>query len=481
MLNCLYRHTGRLLRSASLLFVTTGIVTTAPSLLLFAEFSVVSAAYADDDDGDDGGSGDDGGAGNSGRSGSDGGKRFRGPQTLMDYLDNRRQIQAPRTRSTAKKRQQAAPVYEPRRLVALGLSDENIAQLQQQGFSVADRVEMRLTGVQLTRLQIPAKMSLQTARQRVSALVPDAVVDFNHYYQPEQTSAPETEAKPASAACNGTDCTLMRDLIGWNEPKAGAATCTTLPKIGLIDTAVNPDHESLKQARLEIIRLSDDELPQSGTQHGTAVAALLVGAENSRAPGLLPQAELIAVDVFHGTKDDNNRATTYDLIRAIDLLAEKQVPLINMSLSGPDNLLLQKAVEAAAQRKITLVAAAGNEGPHAKPVYPAAYQNVIAVTAVDRNGNPYRRAVRGEHIDLAAPGVGVWTAASVSGARQKTGTSFAAPFVTAAAARLKAEKPDLDNRQIAEELSRQAKDMGKPGHDPVFGWGLINAQALCTS
>ncbi|HWD13376.1 S8 family serine peptidase [Pseudochrobactrum sp. sp1633] len=476
MLNYLLRHMRRLLRSASLAFIVGAVA--AP--VLSPELTFVSAVHADDDDGgDDGDDGNDGGA-RSGRSGSDGGKRLRGPQNLMDYLDNRRSVRAPQARPTAKRQQAAAPVYEARRLIALGLSDDHITKLQERGFSVEDKSEMRLTGTQLIRLQIPPRMTLNTARQQVSELAPEAMVDFNHYYRPEQAD-PQSESQPDAAACNGTDCTLMRHLIGWKQPEAGAALCTALPKIGLIDTAINPDHESLKQARIEIIRLSDAELPQSGTQHGTAVAALLVGSETGRAPGLLPQAELIAVDAFHGAKGDSNRATTFDLIRAVDLLAEKQVPLINMSLSGPHNQLLEKAIEAAAQRKIILVAAAGNEGPHAKPVYPAAYANVIAVTAVDRDGKPYRRAVRGAHIDLAAPGVGVWTAASVSGARQKTGTSFAAPFVTAAAARLKAEKPDLDNQQIAEELAGKAKDLGKPGHDPVFGWGLINAQALCAS
>lgn len=478
MLNCLYRHISRLLRSASLAFVLTGIVTTAPALLLSSDFSLVSAAHADDDD-DDGGddsnsSGNSSDNGDSGRSGNHNSGRNRGPKNLMDYLENRRNTQAAPARKP-KRRQVAEPAYEPRRLVALGLDDAAISQLLQRGFSVADRTQSALTGAELLRLQIPARMSLETARRQVRELSPQAEVDFNHYYRPEQGIAPVN-----NKSCDGTDCALVRHLIDWEQPASDAVTCGSLPKIGLIDTAVNPEHEALKQANISIIRLGDAKLPQSGAQHGTAVAALLVGAADSRTPGLLPRAELVAVDVFHSTKADNSRATTYDLVRALDLMAEKQIPLINMSLSGPDNSLLKKAVEAATKRRIVLVAAAGNEGPHAKPVYPAAYAGVIAVTAVDRNGNPYRRAVRGEHIDLAAPGVGVWTAASVSGARQKTGTSFAAPFVTAAAAKLKAQKPELDHQQVTEQLAKQAKDMGKPGHDPVFGWGLINAQALCS-
>jgi subtilisin family serine protease len=130
---------------------------------------------------------------------------------------------------------------------------------------------------------------------------------------------------------------------------------------------------------------------------------------------------------------------------------------------------------------MVIVAAAGNGGPKAAPAYPAAYADVIAVTAVDRSKRAYRRAGRGEHIDLAAPGVQVWTAASISGGRPKTGTSFAAPFVTAAVSLLKAANDNASSADILAALGRSAEDLGEPGKDPVFGWGLINARAACAA
>jgi subtilisin family serine protease len=158
---------------------------------------------------------------------------------------------------------------------------------------------------------------------------------------------------------------------------------------------------------------------------------------------------------------------------------QRDIRVVNLSLTGPANMLLERAVAAAASRGIIMVAAAGNDGPNAEPVYPAAYEHVIAVTAVDKARNPYRRAVRGDHIDIAAPGVGVWTAASVSGARQKSGTSFAAPFVTAAVSVLLTAKPGLSPDAVEAELMKSAEDIGKPGKDAVYGWGLLNARALC--
>lgn len=94
-------------------------------------------------------------------------------------------------------------------------------------------------------------------------------------------------------------------------------------------------------------------------------------------------------------------------------------------------------------------------------------------------GRVFRRAVRGAHVDLAAPGVNIWTAASISGARWKTGTSFAVPFVTAAVAILREKQPDLAAADVKKVLRRRAVDLGEPREDTVFGAGLLNIDGLC--
>ncbi len=104
---------------------------------------------------------------------------------------------------------------------------------------------------------------------------------------------------------------------------------------------------------------------------------------------------------------------------------------------------------------------------------------MIAVTAVDRREQVYRRANRGEHIDLAAPGVNVWTAASISGARTKTGTSYATPFVTAAAALILQARPGLTPAEVRAQLQETARDLGKAGPDEIFGHGLVQPVAEC--
>ncbi|WP_425965235.1 S8 family serine peptidase [Rhizobium nepotum] len=322
----------------------------------------------------------------------------------------------------------------------------------------------------MVRLIVPRGMTLEAARAAVAARDTTATVDLNHFYQPQSDN---------KSGCAGKGCALVREIVGW--PKGDAAGCAKPHRIGLIDTAINADHVSLAHSRLEVIHLDEMEGKSSGTQHGTAVAALLVGASGSRVPGLLPGAELIAVDAFRRSGGSIDVASIYDLVRAMDLLAQREVKVINLSLTGPANAVLETTVKVAAGQGIILVAAAGNEGPNAKPVYPAAYDDTIAVTAVDKGRNPYRRAVRGDYIDIAAPGVGVWTAASVTGARQKTGTSFAAPFVTAAVSVLISNDPKMSLESLEAKIRQFTDDIGEPGRDPVFGWGLLNARSLCES
>ncbi|WP_083347342.1 S8 family serine peptidase [Rhizobium sp. LCM 4573] len=423
----------------------------------------ISAAYADDDD--DGGDDD------------DGDDDDRGGGYYRDDDDDRRRDsrtlwRAPRreSRPAPVRRRIIVPDRAPNEIAALGLDETSIATLVQTGFVVDDRQQIALTGSELVRLTIPQGMTLDAARQAVAAQAPSASVDFNHYYQPEQAG---------SAACGKSGCALVRHMVGWPVEPGKDGACITPQPIGLVDTAINAGHAAFDGARIEVIRLGKESLPRSGEQHGTAVAALLVGSPEGRTPGLLPSSELIAIDAFHRFGNTADIASAYDLVRALDLLAGRGVSVINLSLTGPPNLLLEQAVRTAVGQGAILIAAAGNDGPNAKPVYPAAYEDVIAVTAVDRARKPYRRAVRGPHIDIAAPGVGVWTAASISGARQKSGTSFAAPFVTAAAAVMRATRPELTPREIETELMRTAADMGTPGKDVIYGWGLLSAATLC--
>lgn len=364
-------------------------------------------------------------------------------------------------------RRAPAPVAPPPaqatdEILARGLSDGDVALLQDRGFEVLRRTTLS-DGTTMLRLRKPADLSMDQAREAVRDSGSAPAADFNHFYRPEQ------------GACQTIDCPA-RDMIGWQD---SYAQCGGIPPlIGMVDTGLNESHEVFAGAMIEVHRIDGQEGPDR--MHGTAVAALLVGRRDSRSPGLVPHARLVAVDAFHKAGNDL-RADAFALIEAMDLLAQRGAKVVNLSLAGPRNAALERQVVQLHDRGVVMVAAAGNDGPRAEPAYPAGYGQVIAVTAVDRRGEVYRRAIRGEHIDLAAPGVDVWTAASVSGARVRTGTSFAAPFVTAAAALLLQRDPQMTPDQVRQALLSQASDLGPAGRDEIFGYGLVGAPADCTA
>lgn len=428
----------------------------------------VTAALADDDDddGDDGGYSGGGGYSGEGSYRRSPGRSLRAPSPRRLLRGIRRAItgQAP-----APRRSQARPIELPERaddeVVATGIGAEQRDRLVADGYAVLDEIGLAALGAAVVKLRVPDGVSLEDARAAVRAIAPDAAVDFNHYYRPEQ------------ADCEGPHC-IAPQLVGWPQFGAEGASCSAPVRIGLVDTGINPEHTTFDGGRLETVRIGEEELAESGRQHGTAVAALLVGAADSRTPGLLPGAEMVAIDAFHRAAQRDDRTDAFTLVHAIDMALERRVSVLNLSLAGPANDLLADAVARAAETAV-IVAAVGNGGPNAEPAYPAAYTGVIGVTAIDRNKRVYRRAGRGDHVDLAAPGVEVWTAASISGGRPKTGTSFAAPFVTAAAALIRAGDPDLKPADVKQRLLQSAQDLGDPGRDPTFGWGLLDASSIC--
>ena len=157
--------------------------------------------------------------------------------------------------------------------------------------------------------------------------------------------------------------------------------------------------------------------------HGTAVASLIAGQGAVR--GAAPGVPLFVADVF-GTAPAGGSALA--LARALAWLAAQRVRVVTVSLVGPANPLVQRAVAAAQARGIHLVAAVGNDGRAAPPAYPASYPGVIAVTAVDGRDRVLIEAGRALHLDYAAPGADM-VAAGAGGTVRVRGTSYAVPFV----------------------------------------------------
>ena len=148
-------------------------------------------------------------------------------------------------------------------------------------------------------------------------------------------------------------------------------------------------------------------------------------------------------------------------------------------MTGPPNDLLEETVRRLNARGVVVVAAAGNGGPSAPPAYPAAYGDVVSVTAVDRELRPYRMANRGEYISFSSPGVQIWSAGEAGSGRRRTGTSFAAAHASAIIADVVRRGGRADISKALGALQSTARDLGVPGKDPIFGWGLIQGTPAC--
>lgn len=396
------------------------------------------AAWADDDDDD----GDDDDGGSSAGDGDDDDDVSPSPRA-------RRAVAPP------------SPPPEAARdeVVVLSLDAVTRAELERRGYRLLR--EDAPSGLAL--LQLPRGVTLEAGLEAVAGLLPAALVAPNSYYRNQ-----------ASAGCTAGICDSWA-LAGYAPP---LSQCLFTPAIGVVDTGVNLEHEMLRDADITLARLGEASAAPSGLKHGTAVVALLVGHPEGRVPGMLPGAKLHVADPFI-TAGRDERADAYGLYLAIASLVAADVAVINLSLAGPANLLIERAVHDAELAGIPIVAAVGNDGPRSEPRYPAAYASIVAVTAVDRARRVYRRAVQGEHVDFAAPGVGIATAASVRGVRAQTGTSFAAPFVTAALVVAKRRLPDATPAELQAVLTETSIDLGEPGRDPVFGAGLVQVGSPC--
>jgi subtilisin family serine protease len=202
--------------------------------------------------------------------------------------------------------------------------------------------------------------------------------------------------------------------------------------------------------------------------HGTAVASLLVG-ESEGFESVIPGATLYASDIFCG----HGGGSLSLLAIALDWMAREKVAVVNISLVGAKSPLLTGLVRAMTTRGFLLVAAVGNDGPSAPPLFPAAYPDVIGVTGVDANRKVLPEACRGEQVDFAARGAELVAATVGGGFGEIRGTSFATPIVAGLLAR-SLESPDPENaREALASLESSAVDLGKEGPDPGYGKGLV--------
>jgi hypothetical protein len=359
-------------------------------------------------------------------------------------------------------------------LVVTGLTKADIEKVKNLGGSVTSSAG----GAQ--RIEVPADVARERFRQLLKQDMASLEFTDNAVYTiflgqiGESDGVGREKSMPASSKpCPGDTCFASR-LIHW---KSSLGACARNVRVGIIDTSFDTTHPAFKNLSVEQGEFLDGERPSPYDWHGTAVLSLLAGDPSSGTPGLIPDATFLLATAFRSDAAGNASTDTVRLLKALAWLESRGVQYINMSFSGPRDPKFEKEIQRLRKKGIVFVAAAGNLGPTAPPSYPAAYPEVIAVTAVNRDGENYRHANRGDYIDVAAPGVDVLAALPDAKQGYRTGTSFAAPFVTAIVATHGGALQPVAKTRVLQQVDM--RDLGPPGRDPIYGGGLAQAPQAC--
>jgi hypothetical protein len=257
-------------------------------------------------------------------------------------------------------------------------------------------------------------------------------------------------------------------------------------KVSIIDTGIDythPDLDSNYKGGWDFVNSDDDPMDDNG--HGTHVAGIIAAEDNDEGVvGVAPEAELYALKVLDAT----GSGLVSDVILAIQWATDPDgkpktddsMDIINMSLGGGANYWLEAAcLLAYCQDRLILVAAAGNSGNPGgggdNVEYPAAYDSVIAVAATDQSDERARWSSTGSELELAAPGVGIYSTYIGGDYATMSGTSMASPHVAGTAALVWAANPGWSNDAVRTELQDTADDLGEAGWDSKYGWGLVDA------
>ncbi len=330
---------------------------------------------------------------------------------------------------------------------------------RQLGFSLIELVRLPQLALEVHRIRIPPRTSVPAAIRLLAQRFPGLIVDANHHFEPQ--NLPEFPNNVARAA------------IGW---PAATRSCGAGVRLGMIDAAVDIGHPALVGQKVEFRSFHRSGRKPGPAEHGTAIAAMLVGKPSWG--GLLPGAELRAGNIFEINETGRTVGNAVGLMKAVDWMAKSEVHVVNLSVAGADNKVMRVAFDRARDKGLILVAAAGNWGTADRPAYPAAYPDVVAVTAFGAKWVVYSHANSGNYIDFAAPGVRIWTAVP-GGGRFQSGTSFASPYVAALIALEIKKGTHASPNTLRRILRKHAVDLGKPGRDTVFGWGFVDLNPQC--
>ena len=361
-------------------------------------------------------------------------------QTLRDRLDLRRLRIEERLRLAPRELERGprGELIVRAEVLAWSPTPAALNAARSAGFTIVREDALEELGARIVVLRAPHNMSTARALRRLRALDPDGAYDFNHIYVESGETTP----------------TQLRPPLPLPAPR----------RVGLIDGGLDATHPTFRGVSIEQQGFAGAGRPSA---HAAATGSLLMGGAGAGA--------LYVADVYCGAPTGGSASA---VARALAWMAREEVGVINVSLVGPANRALEAAIRAAQERGHIIVAAVGNDGPAARPLFPAAYDGVVGVTAVDRRRRVLLEAGRGAHVDFAALGSDFSAASLGGGFASVRGTSFASPLVARVLAR-SLDRPDPATAARAlSELAQSARDLGARGRDNTYGAGLIGAELI---
>lgn len=349
----------------------------------------------------------------------------------------------------------AAPSGGPEYLL-IGSSEEMAraqTMMSREGVSLLRNTSLGALGARMSAVDLNGRMSLAELRSRLARQRISVIVDKHSVYGAAKGRT--TYANRLLGLAPDTGCKLNRPV-----------------RVGLIDGPVDTSNPALRGVSVKSTSVLFPRDRTGSVDHATGIVALISGWGTDILPqGISPGAEIFSVVAF-ARNGGRSVARLESIALGLNWMVENNVDIVNMSLAGPKNDSLEDIVKTVARKGLIMVAATGNGGRTAV-AYPASDPNVIAITAVDANERLYKHANGGPEVDFSAPGVDLLLPRG-RGTTFASGTSYAAAFATAIIAQ-EVARSGLRKQQLLNTLRQRSRDLGHPGRDSRFGWGLIQA------
>ncbi|MCI3919715.1 S8 family peptidase [Paenibacillus sp. TRM 82003] len=266
---------------------------------------------------------------------------------------------------------------------------------------------------------------------------------------------------------------IIETPLGWSFTRGAEGVV-----VAVVDTGADLSHPDLVGHLTDGYNVvSPSSPPEDDVGHGTHVAGVISAlTDNGQGvAGMTWYNKIMPVKVL----DSTGMGSTYSVAEGIIWATDRGAKVINMSLGNYASAeFLHDAIRYAYDRDVVLIAATGNDNT-SQPGFPAAYPEVLSVSATNMYGEKASFSNYGDYVDVVAPGENIASTYIDNQYAALSGTSMASPHVAALAALIRSANPELKNTEVYDIIRKTTNDLGSAGRDAYFGFGQINvAQAL---